>query len=117
MIDRFFRPFLGGIFFDTDLNVTSRLLQFVMRMLATGQNCLPAQGIGAVSQQLAQQLPSSSIHTGEVSVPLPALQDVGQQGRLQQHTTFLCLAAVFDQVKDAGSDLWAPPRQQSTANT
>ena len=70
MIDRFFRPFLGGIFFDTDLNVTSRLLQFVMRMLATGQNCLPAQGIGAVSQQLAQQLPSSSIHMGEVSVLL-----------------------------------------------
>ena len=81
MIDRFFRPFLGGIFFDTDLNVTSRLLQFVMRMLATGQNCLPAQGIGAVSQQLAQQLPASSIHTGEVSVVPACLHRKAQGSR------------------------------------
>lgn len=36
IIDRFFRPFLGGIFFDRGLGTTSRLLKFVMRMLATG---------------------------------------------------------------------------------
>ena len=64
MIDRFFRPFLGGIFFDTGLSVTSRLFQFVMRMLATGSNCLPAAGIGAVADQLAARLPPESIRTG-----------------------------------------------------
>ena len=64
MIDRFFRPFLGGIFFDTGLSVTSRLFQFVMRVLATGSNCLPAAGIGAVAEQLAAQLPPGSIRTG-----------------------------------------------------
>ena len=64
MIDRFFRPFLGGIFFDTELRTTSRLFEFVMRCLATGQNCLPARGIGAVSAQLAAQLPAGCIHTG-----------------------------------------------------
>ena len=52
MIDRFFRPFIGGIYFDRSLQVTSRLLYFVLRMLATGQNCLPSKGIGAVSEQL-----------------------------------------------------------------
>lgn len=36
IIDRFFRPFLGGIFFDRGLGTTSRLFAFVMRMLATG---------------------------------------------------------------------------------
>lgn len=36
IIDRFFRPFLGGIFFDRSLGTSSRLLTFVMRMLATG---------------------------------------------------------------------------------
>eukprot|EP00892_Ulva_mutabilis_P001423 jgi/Ulvmu1/11281/UM073_0053.1 len=56
MIDRFFRPFLGGIFFDRSLSVTSRLFTFVMRVLATGSNCLPAAGIGAVAQQLAAPL-------------------------------------------------------------
>lgn len=56
MIDRFFRPFLGGIFFDRGLSVTSRLFTFVMRVLATGLNCLPAAGIGAVPKQLAAPL-------------------------------------------------------------
>jgi phytoene dehydrogenase-like protein len=62
MIDRFFRPFLGGIFFNRELSVTSRLFTFVMRMLATGSNCLPAAGIGAVAVQLANGLPSEAIH-------------------------------------------------------
>lgn len=61
IIDRFFRPFLGGIFFDRSLGTTSRLFAFVMRMLATGRNCLPAQGIGAVGDQLASCLPKESV--------------------------------------------------------
>lgn len=68
MIDRFFRPFLGGIFFDRNLGTTDRLLIFVMRMLATGSNCLPATGIGAVSKQLAEGLPSGSVHTNAKAV-------------------------------------------------
>ena len=56
IIDRFFRPFLGGIFFDRELKVSSRLFTFVMRMLAMGQNCLPARGIGIIAVQLAERL-------------------------------------------------------------
>lgn len=65
IIDRFFRPFLGGIFFNTQLTTSSRLFEFVMRMLAIGSNCLPAGGIGAVAEQVAQRLPQDSIYTGE----------------------------------------------------
>lgn len=61
MIDRFFRPFLGGIFFDNKLQVSSRLLDFVIRTLAVGDNCLPAKGIGQVPEQLAGKLPNGSI--------------------------------------------------------
>lgn len=43
MIFRFFRPFLGGIFFDRELGTSSRMFEFVMRMLATGSNCLPSR--------------------------------------------------------------------------
>eukprot|EP00884_Botryococcus_braunii_P017120 jgi/Botrbrau1/4091/Bobra.152_3s0041.2 len=64
IVDRFFRPFLGGIFFDRTLSVSSRLFEFVMRMLATGENCLPARGIGSISLQLAQQLPPGTIQLG-----------------------------------------------------
>ncbi|KAG2448128.1 hypothetical protein HYH02_006713 [Chlamydomonas schloesseri] len=58
---RFFRPFLGGIFFDRQLRTSSRLFEFVMRMLATGSNCLPAAGIGAVADQLAAKLPADTV--------------------------------------------------------
>jgi hypothetical protein len=32
-------------------------------MLATGQNCLPAGGIGAIAEQLASWLPAHAIYT------------------------------------------------------
>jgi len=64
IIEKFFTPFLGGIFFDRKLGTSSRLFEFVMRMLATGSNCLPAAGIGAVADQLAAGLPAGSIFTG-----------------------------------------------------
>lgn len=64
MIDRFFRPFLGGIFFNRELSVTSRLFAFVMRMLASGSNCLPAAGIGAVAEQVAAALPPGCVRLG-----------------------------------------------------
>ena len=76
MIDRFFRPFLGGIFFDRQLGTSSRLFSFVMRMLATGQNCLPAAGIGAVADQLASNLPTGSLRLNTpVSSVTPAAEN------------------------------------------
>ncbi len=61
MVDRFFRPFLGGIFLDPDLNTTSRMLYFVYRMLSEGQTVVPAQGMGAIPEQLASSLPEGSV--------------------------------------------------------
>lgn len=61
MIDRFFRPFFGGIFFDRELQTTSRLFEFVFKCLALGSNTLPAGGIGAIPQQIAENLPSGSV--------------------------------------------------------
>jgi phytoene dehydrogenase-like protein len=52
---------MSGIFFDPKLGTSSRLFTFVMRMLATGQNCLPKKGIGEVAAQLARGLPAGSI--------------------------------------------------------
>lgn len=61
MIDRFFRPFLGGIFFDNQLQVTSKMFEFVMKSLAKGENCLPEEGIEAVAKQLAAKLPPGTV--------------------------------------------------------
>ncbi len=73
MIDRFFRPFLGGIFLDAELRTSSRMFQFVFRMVSLGSVCLPADGMEAIPRQLASALPPGSIRLGaRVGAP-PAL--------------------------------------------
>ena len=62
--ERFFRPFLGGVFLDADLETSSRLFAFVFRMFAQGDVVLPAHGMAAIPQQLAQQLPAGTVSTG-----------------------------------------------------
>ena len=64
MIDRFFRPLFGGIFLDRDLLTSSRMFEFVMRMLADGENAIPAIGMQAIPNQLAARLPAGTIRLG-----------------------------------------------------
>lgn len=63
MIDRFFRPFLGSIFFDTRLDVSSRAFEFGFRMFSQGESALPAKGIGEIPRQIAAHLPEECIRT------------------------------------------------------
>jgi phytoene dehydrogenase-like protein len=63
MIFEFFRPFLGGIFLETDLVTSSRKFEFVFRMFSLGYAALPAAGMGAIPQQMAQRLKPGSLRT------------------------------------------------------
>jgi phytoene dehydrogenase-like protein len=63
MIERFFRPFFSTVFFDRDLASSSRMFEFVFRVLAAGDTTLPAGGMGAIPAQLAAGLPDGSIRT------------------------------------------------------
>lgn len=69
MIDRFFRPLFSGILLDPDLETSSRMFRFVFRMLATGNSVVPAGGMGAISEHLAQRLPP-----GTVELDTPVLE-------------------------------------------
>lgn len=64
IIERFFRPFLGGIFLDAELQTSSHMLNFVFRMFSLGNACLPAEGMEAIPRQLAAALPSDCIRLG-----------------------------------------------------
>ncbi len=64
MIGRFFQPFLGGIFLESDLETSSRVFHFVFRMFSTGDATLPAEGMEAIPRQLAEGLPPGSIRFG-----------------------------------------------------
>lgn len=57
IMDRFFRPFLGGIFLDRDLQVDSRQFALVWSMLEQGQTVVPAAGIEAIPAQIAADIP------------------------------------------------------------
>ncbi|WP_454062899.1 NAD(P)/FAD-dependent oxidoreductase [Candidatus Nitrospira salsa] len=61
IINRFFRPFLGGVFMDQELTTSSRMADFVFRMFASGDSALPEEGMGALAQQLAHNLQSEQI--------------------------------------------------------
>lgn len=63
IIARFFQPFYGGVFLEEELRTSSRLFDFTFRMFASGRAVLPAGGIAAIPEQLAQRLPGGSIHT------------------------------------------------------
>jgi phytoene dehydrogenase-like protein len=61
MIDRFFRPWLGGVTLDPSLATSSRFGRFVFRMFAEGGAAIPAQGMGTIPNQIANGLPAGSI--------------------------------------------------------
>lgn len=63
-IQTFFRPFLGGIFLEQDLETTSRKFEFVFRMFSEGQAALPAAGMQALPLQLAETLIDGTVQTG-----------------------------------------------------
>jgi phytoene dehydrogenase-like protein len=60
-IHRFFRPFFGGILLDGELKSSSRMFEFVFKMLSEGDTVVPARGMGAITAQLASHLPEDSI--------------------------------------------------------
>ncbi|MCU0225600.1 MAG: FAD-dependent oxidoreductase [Acidobacteria bacterium] len=66
MIDAFFRPFLGGVFLERELETSSRMLEFVFRMFSAGDAALPAAGMQAIPEQLSLRLPAGAVRTETV---------------------------------------------------
>lgn len=62
MIDAFFRPFLGGVFLERDLQTSSRVLHFVFRMFSEGDISVPALGMEELPKQIAADIPDEQIH-------------------------------------------------------
>lgn len=56
MIETLFRPWFGGVFLDPSLQTSSRMFEFVFRMMSEGRATIPAAGMGALPDQLAAGL-------------------------------------------------------------
>ena len=64
MIDRFFRPLLGGIQMDVQLTGSRRMSDIVLRTLAVGDSVVPALGMQAIPDQLAAGLAPGVVQLG-----------------------------------------------------
>jgi phytoene dehydrogenase-like protein len=64
VIDRFYRPFLSGVFLEDGLQTSSRFFDLVWRSFALGTQCVPARGMGALPAQLAAALPAGVLRLG-----------------------------------------------------
>ncbi len=76
-IDLFFRGFFGGVFLDRSLDVSSRCFLFDYKMFSTGDVVVPQQGMQAIPDQIAQDLPE-----GAVQLNTPALRLERPAGRV-----------------------------------
>ena len=64
VIERFLRPFFGGVFLDEKLSTSAGLFRYYLKKFATGRALLPARGIGAITRQLADGLPPGKLRLG-----------------------------------------------------
>lgn len=60
-VERFFRPFVAGVFLEDELETSARVFHMVWRSMLRGTICLPAEGIGAVPRALAAGLPAGAL--------------------------------------------------------
>lgn len=68
-IDRYFRPFLGGVFLDRSLSDSSRLMEFYWKMLA-GRTTTPALGLGEIPAQIASDIPEDRFQFGAAATQI-----------------------------------------------
>lgn len=74
MLDRFFRPLVGGIQLDPELTASRRMFDVIFRMLADGDAAVPALGMQRLPEQLADHLSPDSLHlTTEVRSVTPRM--------------------------------------------
>jgi phytoene dehydrogenase-like protein len=64
IVERFFRPLVGGIQLDPDLADSRRMFDIIFRMLADGDSAVPAAGMQSIPDQLASRLPAGTIEFG-----------------------------------------------------
>lgn len=55
-LERFFKPFFGGVFIDPELTTSSRLLEIFFRCFSAAPAALPAGGIANLAQSIATGL-------------------------------------------------------------
>jgi phytoene dehydrogenase-like protein len=75
-VENFAAPFYGGITLDRSLSTDAGVFRYTFRMLRDGKTAVPAEGMGAISEQLAQHARRAGAEI-ELSTPVSALESDG----------------------------------------
>ncbi|WP_458185470.1 NAD(P)/FAD-dependent oxidoreductase [Haladaptatus sp. NG-WS-4] len=80
--DRFAGPFYGGITLDRSLSTSKKVFEFTFKMLSTGRIAIPADGMGAISEQLAATAREAGarIHCGD---EVSAVESSGDEAAIE----------------------------------
>lgn len=112
IIERFFRPFFGGVFLEDALVTSSNFFEFCFRMFFSGDAAIPAQGIGAIADQLARRL-----SPGQVRLNTTVRQVSGNTIRLDDGETITAQAVVLAvDASQAATLQGAPPPPEQAFN-
>jgi protoporphyrinogen oxidase len=85
IIERFFRPLVGGIQLDPDLQDSRRMFDIIFRMLADGDSTVPARGMQAIPDQLAVRLPDGTVQLKSPITSTTATSVTVQGGDVVSH--------------------------------
>ena len=64
IIERFFRPFFGGIFLEQELKTPAAMFRFIYKMFGQAGAALPADGIEGIAHYLLNQLKQTDVRCG-----------------------------------------------------
>ncbi|SHI40772.1 Protoporphyrinogen oxidase [Hymenobacter daecheongensis DSM 21074] len=106
IINRFFRPFFGGVFLDRELTTASNFFEFVFQQFVRGEAAVPALGMQQIPEQLAARLPAGTVR---LNTKVEAID--GQIIRLQNGETLEAAAVVVAVDGEAAARLLPTSRQ------
>lgn len=111
VIDSFFRPFFGGVLIDPDLSTSSALMELFFGYFAVGDAALPAGGMNALADQLAER-----ITPGAIELETPVEEVLRSSVRLATDRTVEAAAVVVATDESAASSLIGvePPQRSRT---
>jgi phytoene dehydrogenase-like protein len=66
IIDQFFKPFIGGVFLEEELQTDSSFFKFLYSMFAKGDVVIPENGMQAIPEQLASHLSPNQIRLNTI---------------------------------------------------
>jgi hypothetical protein len=88
LMNRLLRPFLGGVFLESELSTSRRFMDLVLRSFVRGTPSVPSLGMGEIPEQLARNLPRPVL----LQTPVTEIRDTAV---ITEHGTIACRAVII----------------------